>query len=206
MESSNQIDRSCVVKINGKEFVKYDGLLNLAHNQGLTRLEVEHIQLPAEENGMMAICRAVAQSEEGKVFSDLGDANPNNVTGLIAPHILRMASTRAKARVLRDMCNIGLVCLEELSQIDTKEEASNATYPKQVYPPKPSGSDPSNTVKNGNITEAQVRAIHNLAWRRNLSEDELSVLCQNMDMHCTTIDQLDKRSASNLIKTLQQAG
>ena len=30
----------------------------------------------------------------------------------------RMASTRAKGRALRDMCNIGIACLEELADFD----------------------------------------------------------------------------------------
>ena len=54
-------------------------------------------------------------SRNGELFSDIGDADPSNVNRKIAPHIIRMASTRAKARVLRDLCNIGITCLEEAS-------------------------------------------------------------------------------------------
>jgi hypothetical protein len=90
----------------------------LAHQHGLKRLSVEPIQYPTNENGHEAICRAVAESEDGAVFSDIGDANPSNVHAMVSRHILRIASTRAKARVLRDFVNIGMTCLEELGDLD----------------------------------------------------------------------------------------
>ena len=52
------------------------------------------------------------------MFSDIGDANPGNCAELIVKHLIRMASTRAKGRALRDMCNIGIACLEELADFD----------------------------------------------------------------------------------------
>ena len=61
---------------------------------------------------------ATAVGKNGEVFSDIGDANPGNCQELIAKHLIRMASTRAKGRALRDMCNIGIACLEELSDFD----------------------------------------------------------------------------------------
>ena len=48
-------------------------------------------------------------------FTAVGDATPENVTARIAPHFIRMADTRAKARALRDALNIGAVTLEEFS-------------------------------------------------------------------------------------------
>ena len=107
-----------IMNLKGKEFVLYAGLLDLAHQKGLLRLEVEAIQYPSKENGNIAICRAVATSRLGEVFSDIGDADPGNTNSMIAKHLLRMASTRAKARVLRDFSNIGMTALEELGDID----------------------------------------------------------------------------------------
>jgi hypothetical protein len=61
--------------IKGKDFVLYAGVLDLATQKGLLKLEVELLQFPAKENGNEAICRAVAESKTGEVFSDIGDAN-----------------------------------------------------------------------------------------------------------------------------------
>jgi hypothetical protein len=114
----SKLDDRFITNIKGKDFVLYAGLLDLAHQRGLLKLEVELVQYPTKENGNEAICRAVAQGKLSEVFSDLGDANPGNCHSMIAKHIIRMASTRAKARVLRDMTNIGMTALEELAVFD----------------------------------------------------------------------------------------
>ena len=107
--------------IQGKEFVLYAGLLDLAHKKGLKKLIVEILQYPNQENGNTAVCRAVAENAGGEIFTDIGDANPVNVNKKIINHIIRMASTRAKARCLRDMTNIGITCLEELGELNGDE-------------------------------------------------------------------------------------
>jgi hypothetical protein len=92
--------------------------LDLATQKGLLKLGVELLQYPSPENGNEAICRAVAESKSGEVFSDIGDANPKNCHSMIAKHLIRMASTRSKARCLRDMCNISIAAVEELADFD----------------------------------------------------------------------------------------
>ena len=113
-----KLDERFVITIEGQDFVKYSGLLDLAHQRKLTNLEIEILQYPNQENEKTAICRAKAQTAMGDVFSDIGDANPNNCNYKVGKHLLRMASTRAKARVLRDLNNIGMTCLEELGDLD----------------------------------------------------------------------------------------
>ncbi|MBU2565383.1 MAG: hypothetical protein KJ655_03920 [Candidatus Thermoplasmatota archaeon] len=103
-----------------KEFVTYPGLLSLAHKKGLRRIDVSVVQLPDKENNFFAVVEAEAEFEHG-TFSDVGDASPESVDPHLGPHILRMASTRAKARALRDALNIGIVAVEEL-----KGEENNA--------------------------------------------------------------------------------
>jgi hypothetical protein len=112
-----KLDERFITSIEGRDFVYYSGLLDLAHQKGLIKLNVETLQFPSKENDNTAICRAVAETSFGNVFSDIGDANPNNCNHKVARHLLRMASTRAKARCLRDLDNIGITCLEELGDL-----------------------------------------------------------------------------------------
>ena len=59
---------------------------------------------------------AEATTEDGRTFSGIGDANPANTSRAIAVHSIRMAETRAKARALRDLLNVGGYCsVEELN-------------------------------------------------------------------------------------------
>ncbi|OQB77584.1 MAG: hypothetical protein BWX87_02758 [Bacteroidetes bacterium ADurb.Bin123] len=81
-------------------------------------VDVELIQYPSDENKNTAICKARVESMDGKKFSDIGDANPQNCNSKVARHLIRMASTRAKARAFRDMDNIGMTALEELGDLN----------------------------------------------------------------------------------------
>ena len=86
--------------------VPFKTLLDKAHKQyGLAGVETEILQFPCAENGNMAIFRATVKNSDGATFSGHGDADPKNTTSTIAPHLLRMAETRAIARALRWLTN-----------------------------------------------------------------------------------------------------
>lgn len=102
-----------MIERQGKRFVLYAGLLEEAHERGLRSIETELLQVPSVENGEVAIVKAVVRTEDGK-FGGIGDASPQNVNRAIAPHLIRMAETRAKARALRDAINVGVTAFEEL--------------------------------------------------------------------------------------------
>ncbi len=116
------VDPKHIQRIGDKDFVKFTGLLDLAHRQGLKAVETELLQAPAEDNQWMAIIQARVTTEKGS-FSGIGDATPKNVNGRIAPHIVRMAETRAVARALRIACNVGTCSVEELGG-DTEAPAA----------------------------------------------------------------------------------
>jgi hypothetical protein len=109
----------------GKQYVLFAGLLDEAHSRGLRGIDTELIQVPDEANGSVAIVKATAEMEDGRHFSGIGDASPENVGRNIAPHLIRMAETRAKARALRDAVNVGATALEELSDGDDAPPANS---------------------------------------------------------------------------------
>lgn len=114
-----------MIERQGRRFVLYAGLLDEAHARGLRSIETELLQAPSPENGEVAIVRAVVRTEEGK-FSGIGDASPENVNRSIAPHLIRMAETRAKARALRDAINVGVTAYEELGDEEVVEPQRSA--------------------------------------------------------------------------------
>ena len=118
----------------GKQYVLYSGLLDEAHSLGLTGIDTDLIQVPDESNGNVAIVKAVAEMEDGRRFSGIGDASPENVGRNIAPHLIRMAETRAKARALRDAVNVGATALEELSDGDDAPPQTSQGSPSRGGP------------------------------------------------------------------------
>jgi len=107
-----------IVNLQGKDFIKYEGLLELGHQKGIKSLKVDLIQIPSKENGYLALAKATLVGKDDTVYEDYGDATPNNCNKKVIPHIIRMASTRAKARTLRDYTNVGMTSIEELGSED----------------------------------------------------------------------------------------
>jgi hypothetical protein len=101
--------------VDETEAIAFKGLLNLAHEDGLKSVKTTVVQLPTEENGKTAVVTATVKTQKG-TFTGMGDASPANVNRRIAPHVLRMAETRALARAFRLAVNIGAVAIEELGE------------------------------------------------------------------------------------------
>lgn len=122
-----------LIERSGKTYVLYQGLLDAAHERGLSSIDTEIIQTPTAENGSVAIVRAIVQMANmddevvtHRQFSGIGDASPQNTSKQMVPHILRLAETRAKARALRDAVNIAVTALEEVADEVTDEAPANA--------------------------------------------------------------------------------
>jgi hypothetical protein len=102
--------------VGTKDVVTYPGLLSKAHEESLTRIKTQLLQIPEKANGQTAIAKAEVETSRG-TFEALGDASPENVEDFLVPHLIRVAETRAKARALRDAVNIGVVSVEELDGV-----------------------------------------------------------------------------------------
>jgi hypothetical protein len=140
-----KLNERFIIKIENKDFVQYAGLLDLGHQKGISQIEVEPIQLPTQDNGNFAICKATVISRTGDSFTDIGDANPQNCNSKVSRHLLRMASTRAIARALRSFTNIGMTCLEELSDLNDIADGNNGSSKSKVI--KQSDKRPSANPK-----------------------------------------------------------
>src|SRR5215211_5766030 len=170
----------------GKQYVLFAGLLDEAHSLGLRGIDTDLIQVPDEANGNVAIVKATAEMEDDRRFSGIGDASPENVGRNIAPHLIRMAETRAKARALRDAVNVGATALEELSEGDDAPPASQGSSSRSRPTPirggrqnssqtaaaeqdTPNGQPekPASSKRGGKARKSQVDLLKTLAveWR-----------------------------------------
>ena len=223
MSDINGIKREFIIERQGKQYVLYAGLLDLAHQQGLSAIHTKILQLPSEENGHITICFAEVVTGTG-TFTGIGDASPTNVPKHIAPHAIRMAETRAKARALRDATNIGVAAIEELDDDGqptptapaprpaakpANGHAPAANAPAQAAQPQPANrpapARPTNSAPNNPAdlaTPAQVRAIYGIGRdEHGLTEAELEQKCASI--YGRPPAELTKREASDFIKALQ---
>lgn len=106
------IPKEFIQNIQGKEFVKYEGLLDLFHKNGGQSITTELVSKKLGEETFF-IFKATVSGERG-LYEGYGDACKGNVNSMIVKHMMRMAETRAKARALRDYNNIGIAAAEEL--------------------------------------------------------------------------------------------
>lgn len=118
------IDPQFMIVLKGKSYPLYAGLLAAATEAQLVSIRTTVVQIPAAENEYMAVVMARAEFADGRVFEDVGDCSPENCSKQIATAALRMASTRAKGRVLRDALNVGMTMFEELPDLNAGESRS----------------------------------------------------------------------------------
>lgn len=216
--------REFLIERQGRSFAMYAGLLDEAHQQGLKSIKTQMIQIPTPENGHVAICVAEVETERG-VFTGIGDATPQNVARLVAPHFIRMAETRAKARALRDAINVGTTAIEELAD-DEVGPAHSPEEPRDQRPielgsfagrgerqasasrpaPAPASAGPRPPAANGErgdlATPAQVRAIY-LIGRDQHGLGDAEIDERSVALFGSAPAELTKKQASHLITSLK---
>lgn len=112
-----QAYQAYTVKLKGSTFIRYAGLLTLAHERGKLSISTELQTLDRDKGFVLFKATATVTLKDGSTvsFTGWGDATPKNVNKMIIPHLIRMAETRAKARALRDLVGCPYTAIEELS-------------------------------------------------------------------------------------------
>ena len=211
--------------VGSKDVVLYAGLLSQAHEEGLARVRTSILQIPTEENGRLAIVKAEVETSKG-LFEAIGDACPENVDDFLAPHLIRVAETRAKARALRDAVNVGVVSFEELDGASLPPGSSDpgsgaATAPAASRSPRHAGNGPAPRSRpaparprsaaprptNGatdSMSEAQRRYLFRIlagqGYQREAAEERLKDLFE-----VSALSQITKVAATKMIDELLNA-
>ena len=202
-----KINENFIVNLQGKDFVTYEGLLDLAHQMKLKSIKTELIQLPTKENNNQCIMKAIAETEDGKTFEGYGDADNTNVNKLIARHLIRMTETRAKARALRDLTNVGMTAIEELGG---EEEDKPTNYTNKGNKPstkqnrKPVDKDKQAIVDASLASDKQLNFIYKLSEQKGFVKTMPGYIKQTYGKD--TSKALTKKEASEIIKMLQEIG
>ena len=150
-----KVNPDFIIELRGKQYITYEGLLDLAHKNGLKSITTE--LLSYQGVGKEAVVKATATGEHG-TFTGLGDACPQNVGKGIATCTLRMAETRAKSRALRDFNNVGMCAVEELPPDEPAARVSTpsarpaaaparTSFGMEDNPPCPKCSGPTKKTK-----------------------------------------------------------
>ncbi len=147
MNEKPVIDSRWVISLQGKDYPTWPGILDLAHQLGLEAIDTELVQIPTQANEQTAIVKATTRLKGGRQCADYGDASPRNCSTKIATALIRLASTRAKGRALRDLCNVGQMLLEELPEEEAVAMARSSPAQPEPGAARPSGG--SKTAEGG---------------------------------------------------------
>lgn len=173
------------VDIHGQQHPTYEAVLKLAHEKGLKSLTVEVTQVPNQDNHLLAVCSATAVFADDSVFTEIGDASPKNVNSMIAPHIMRMAATRAKGRALRDGLNIAQALQEEFGgdgKQDKKFLTSADYIERDVEQKRKEISNLPEEVRSKPATDKQVNAVIKIATRKGYDADKVKGVAKKLSV------------------------
>ena len=193
-----------IILIDEKPFIKYGGLVRIAHqtaekkfNGILTQTKHDLVQLPNKDNYYTAVIvvemsiRSLDTKEIICSFTGTGDASPDSVDPMIKPHLIRQAETRAIARALRIMTDVGMTAVEELGNFG---EARGSVY---VNPDKANEEKPPKSAERAKL-EGELRDIKKA---KGLSAKALTnAITFYLKKEVASMDELSDIDIGNVIK------
>jgi hypothetical protein len=195
-----KINQSKVVNIRGKDVATYEAALDYAHQCGMMSLAVDPIQLPNESNGNTAIFSAELKREDGAVFKDIGDANPNNVPRGCTDSFIRIAASRAKSRVISDAYNIRSMLDDNSRIIDVSRDGKviDVDFEVMGQSQQPTQKQALNGGGSKPLSAKQEGLINSLAQRSGSDAQSLA-----MQMFGKSVQELQGSEANELIQSLK---
>ena len=195
-----KINKSKILKIHGKGVATYEAALDYAHQCGMMSLAVDPIQLPDASNGNTAIFSAKLTTEDGRVFKDIGDANPNNVPRGCTESFIRVASSRAKARVMSDAYNIKSLLGDSSNSIEPSRDNKviDADFEIMAQSQQSSQKKALNGGGSKPLSPKQEGLINSLAERKGADAQSLA-----MQMFGKSVQELQGSEANELIQFLK---
>jgi len=137
------IEAGHVISLQNNNYVKYSGLVAIAHMKGIKGIKTEILiqdvtaedRISEEEQieegqdikiktitrtikAARVMIRATVYGLKGEEFTSIATATQYNLKRNMLPYMFEMAETRAKARALRDFVGIGLTAWEELPEYE----------------------------------------------------------------------------------------
>jgi hypothetical protein len=195
-----KINQSKVVNIRGKDVATYEAALDYAHQCGMMSLAVDPIQLPNESNGNTAIFSAELKREDGAVFKDIGDANPNNVPRGCTDSFIRIAASRAKSRVISDAYNIRSMLDDNSRIIDVSKDGKviDVDFEVMGQSQQPTQKQALNGGGSKPLSNKQAGLIFSMAERKGVDAQSLA-----MQMFGKSVHELQGSEANELIQSLK---
>lgn len=114
-EEFAEVDDTLVDLLRDSDYITHEGLVDLAHKDGLKLTFTEPVEINTDEAGNGCIFRAFVVTDRG-LFTGYGDADNAN-TGVDGANI-RMAETRALSRALRTAVNSAGTVAAEMPDSD----------------------------------------------------------------------------------------
>lgn len=112
-DASKVFDKDFLVSIKGKNFVRFNGLLDLAHKKGLKEMVIT--QMNVSQDGNAAWCIGYVKVEDRITWMS-GSANASTLKEHLLGYEVEMAATRMFARALRNALNVDFVSVEEMAE------------------------------------------------------------------------------------------
>ena len=195
-----KINQSKVVNIRGKDVATYEAALDYAHQCGIMSLAVNIIQSPDASNNNTAICSAKLKTEDGKLFEDIGDANPNNVPRGCVDSFIRVASARAKSRVISDAYNLKSILGDSFNSADTSRDNNVIDADFDVVGQTQQSSQKKALNGGGSklLSDKQAGLIFSMAERKGADSQSLA-----MQKFGKSVHELQGSEANELIQSLK---